>query len=209
MITSNSTALEDIMQTIKIGDSEYSRTVIKNNIKKTYNVSLDSEFNNWYREANDFGYDVAKLFDIPISKVLGVTSVLSPLKEWSNNKKLAVEFIASGDCGHMKNNKKKARDIMALDNDSALEFNILKIINGQKTTAFFLNMMYPNRSDYVTIDRHAIAIAIGRNATEFEQSLTKNQYKFLRDCYILVAETLGLAPLHLQSITWQTWKRIK
>jgi hypothetical protein len=197
------------MKTIKIGNIEYSRTVLQNNIKKTYSVSLDNEHNNWYQEARDFGSDVAKLFDIPISKVLGVTSVLSPLKEWGNNKKLAVEFIASGDCGHMKNNKKKARDIMALDDDSALEFNILKIINGQKTTAFYLNMMYPNRTDYVTIDRHAVAIAIGRNATEFEQSLTKNQYKFLKDCYIMLAETLGLAPLHLQSITWQTWKRIK
>ena len=197
------------MKTIKIGNIEYSRTVLQNNIKKTYNVSLAGEHNNWYQEAQTWAYDVAKLFDIPLSKVLGVVSVLSPLKEWSNNKKLAIQFIASGDCGHMKRNKQKARDIMALDDDSALEFNILKIINGQKTTAFFLNMMYPNRTDYVTIDRHAIAIAIGRNANEFEQALTKNQYKFLRDCYILVAETLGLAPLHLQSITWQTWKRIK
>jgi len=194
---------------MKIGDKEYSRTMINNNIKKTYKFSLDTEFNNWYQEANDFGKDVAKLFDIPLSKVLGVVSVLSPLREWELNKKQAIEFISSGDCGHMKNNKKKARDIMSLDNDSALEFNILKIINGQKTTAFYLNMMYPNRKDYVTIDRHAIAIAIGRNATESEQSLSKNQYKFLKDCYIMAAEKLGLAPLHLQSITWQTWKRIK
>ena len=185
---------------MKIGDKEYSRTVISNNIKKTYGVSLDTEFNNWYQEANDFGKDVAKLFDIPLSKVLGIVSVLSPLREWELNKKQAIEFISSGDCGHMKNNKQKARDIMSLDNDSALEFNILKIINGRKTTAFYLNMMYPNRKDYVTIDRHAIAIAIGRNATESEQSLTKNQYTFLKDCYIMVADTLGLAPLHLQSI---------
>ena len=197
------------MKAIQIGDIEYSRTKLQNNIKRTYKLSLGSEFNNWYQEANDFGSDVAKLFDIPLSKVLGVVSVLSPLKEWSNNKKLAIQFISSGDCGHMKNNKKKAREILALDIDSALEFNILKIINGQKTTAFFLNMMYPNRKDYVTIDRHAVAIAIGRNATENEQVLNGKQYTFLRDCYIIVANKLGLAPLHLQSITWQTWKRLK
>ena len=40
---------------MKIGDREYSRTVINNNIKKTYKFSLDTEFNNWYQEANDFG----------------------------------------------------------------------------------------------------------------------------------------------------------
>ena len=197
------------MKSIQIGDIDYSRTKIQNNIKKTYKLSLDSEHNNWYQEARDFGTDVAKLFDIPLSKVLGIVSVLSPLKEWNKNKEIAIEFIASGDCGHMKNNKQKARDILSLDIDSALEYNILKIINGQKTTAFYLNMMYPNRSDYVTIDRHAIAIAIGRNATENEQVLNGKQYTFLRDCYIMVAIKLGLAPLHLQSITWQTWKRLK
>jgi hypothetical protein len=56
------------MKTIKIGNIEYSRTVLQNNIKKTYSVSLDNEHNNWYQEARDFGSDVAKLFDIPISK---------------------------------------------------------------------------------------------------------------------------------------------
>ena len=194
---------------IKIGDIEYSRTKLQNNIKKTYSLSLESELNDWYQEAHNFGIDVASLFDIPLSKVLGIVSVLSPLREWELNKKQAIEFIASGDCGHMKNNKKKAKDILSLDVDSALEYNILKIINGQKTTAFYLNMMYPNRSDYVTIDRHAVAIAIGRNATENEQALNGKQYTFLRDCYIMVAIKLGLAPLHLQSITWQTWKRLK
>jgi hypothetical protein len=104
----------DYMKVITIGDIDYSRTKIQNNIKKTYKLSLEGEHNNWYQEAQDFGADVSKLFDIPLSKVLGIVSVLSPLKEWSKNKEIAIEFIASGDCGHMKNNKRKAKDILAL-----------------------------------------------------------------------------------------------
>ena len=69
-------------------------------------------------------------------------------------------------------------------------------------------MAYP-RGTGVTVDRHAIAIAIGRTATDKEQSISKEVYTFIEKCYIMVAETLNLDPLHLQSITWQTWKRVK
>ena len=193
---------------MKIGDKEYSRTIINNNIKKTYKFSLDTEFNNWYQEANDFGMDVSKLFDIPLSKVLGVVSVLSPLKEWNNNKKLAIEFISSGDCGHMKNNKLKADKIL-MAHSSISDDDILKILSGPKTSRFYMNMMYPNNGTGVTIDRHAIAIAIGRNATEKEQVMSDKVYTFVEDCYKMTAYRLGLTPLHLQSITWQAWKRIK
>ena len=46
------------MQTIKIGEFEYSRTKIKNNILKVYVKSLKSEKNDWYREANQWAVDV-------------------------------------------------------------------------------------------------------------------------------------------------------
>ena len=209
------------MKTIKIGGIEYSRTKIKNNIMKVYNVSLESEKNDWYREANVFGSQVSEFLSgfsrLSVSKrqVLGIVSALSPLKEWSKNKELAVDLIMSGDCGHMQRNKQKALDILSLkgsdfrDGDQMVyDFKIRKILNGDKTKRFYSNMVYPSGGG-VTVDRHAIAIAIGRTATEKEQALSSKQYQFLEDCYIMVANQLGLVPLHLQSITWQAWKRIK
>ena len=204
------------MEVIKIGDVTYSKTKIKNNIIKTYKQSNQSELNDWYQEAHDFGCDVSAMFKgVPKRKVLGIVSALSPLKEWNKNKELAVDLISTGTCGHMGRNIQKGRDILAIKGSNyrecdsmVLDFKIRKILNGEKTKAFYTNMTYP-RGKGVTVDRHAIAIAIGRTATDKEQSISKQVYTFIENCYIMTSETLNLAPLHLQSITWQTWKRIK
>ena len=204
------------MEVIKIGDITYSKTKIKNNIIKTYKQSNQSELNDWYQEAHDFGCDVSGMFKgVPKRKVLGIVSALSPLKEWNKNKELAVDLISTGNAGHMKRNVQKGRDILAIKGSNyrecdsmVLDFKIRKILNGEKTKAFYTNMTYP-RGKGVTVDRHAIAIAIGRTATDKEQSISKQVYTFIENCYIMTSETLNLAPLHLQSITWQTWKRIK
>lgn len=199
------------MKKVRVGEKEYSRTVIKNNILKVYKVSADYERNDWYREAHNFGVEVStfmksfKNIDVSVNQVLGVVSALSPLKEWEKNKEIAVDFILTGDCGHMGANKRKARQILDY---GCSDDNILEILSGPKTSRFYMNMMYPDGTG-VTVDRHAIAIAIGRTATDKEQSLTPKAYEFIEKCYIMTAETLGLDPLHLQSITWQTWKRIK
>ena len=204
------------MEVIKIGDVTYSKTKIKNNIIKTYKQSNQSELNDWYQEAHDFGCDVSGMFKgVPKRKVLGIVSALSPLKEWNKNKELAVDLISTGTCGHMGRNIQKGRDILAIKGSNyrecdsmVLDFKIRKILNGEKTKAFYTNMTYPSGKG-VTVDRHAIAIAIGRTATDKEQSISKQVYTFIENCYIMTSETLNLAPLHLQSITWQTWKRIK
>jgi len=202
------------MQTIKIGEFEYSRTKIKNNILRVYADSLESEKNDWYREAHQWAVDVSKFLwsfkriNVSVKQVLGITSALSPLKEWEKNKELTVDFILTGDCGHMKNNKLKA-DKIRMAHSSINDDTILKILNGKKTQRFYMNMVHPDDGTGVTVDRHAIAIAIGRTATEIEQALTPKKYTFIEKCYKMTADALGLTPLHLQSITWQAWKRIK
>mgnify|MGYP003659384122 FL=1 len=174
-------------------------------------MSVNSEQNDWYREAHQFGVEVSsflksfKNYDVTVNQVLGIVSALSPLKEWEKNKEIAVDFILTGDCGHMGANKRKARAILDCDGS---DDKILEILSGPKTSRFYMNMMYPDGTG-VTVDRHAIAIAIGRTATNKEQALTPKAYTFIEKCYIMTAETLGLDPLHLQSITWQAWKRIK
>ena len=199
------------METVRIGENDYSRTKIRNNILKVYKVSVNSEQNDWYREAHQFGVEVSsflksfKNYDVTVNQVLGIVSALSPLKEWEKNKEIAVDFILTGDCGHMGANKRKARAILDCNGS---DDKILEILSGPKTSRFYMNMMYPDGTG-VTVDRHAIAIAIGRTATNKEQSLTPKAYTFIEKCYIMTAETLGLDPLHLQSITWQAWKRIK
>tara|TARA_R110000782_G_C14738237_1_gene405907 strand:+ start:478 stop:1059 length:582 start_codon:yes stop_codon:yes gene_type:complete len=193
------------MEKIKIGNKIYTRTKLNNKILKTYALRLPEEENNWYLEAHNFAIRLTEKFDVTIEQAIGVISVLSPRMQWNANKKQAILLIASGNCKSMNVPKEKARKILCETDEK----RILEIIKGPKTTNFYLNIRYPARSDRVTVDRHAIAITLGRTATDAELSLSLNQYQFIEKCYIMVANRLNLAPLHLQSITWQTWKRIK
>ena len=204
------------MKTIRIGTNDYSKTKIKNNIMKTYLLRIEKENNHWYQEANEWAVEVSEfLFKfsgrrISVQQVLGVVSALSPMQEWNKNKEIAIDLIMTGDCGYMERGKQKARDILRLGGHFRhFDTEIKSILNGEKTKTFYENMVYPTRSSGVTVDRHAISIAIGHIADDKEQSISKDVYTFIEKCYIMTAETLGLAPLHLQSITWQTWKRIK
>lgn len=69
-----------------------------------------------------------------------------------------------------------------------------------------MNILQPNNTSVVTIDRHAISIALGRVSTQKEQSLTKNQYEFFVQCYVWTAEQLGITPSELQGRTWSAWR---
>ena len=209
------------MKTIRIGTNDYSKTKIKNNIMKTYLLRIEKENNHWYLEANKWAVEVSEFLlsftgqNVSVQQVLGVVSALSPMQEWNKNKEIAIQLIMTGDCGYMERGKQKARDILSLSKMSgiqpvfAFDNEIKSILNGEKTKTFYENMVYPTRSGGVTVDRHAISIAIGHIADDKEQSISGAVYTFIENCYIMTAETLGLAPLHLQSITWQTWKRIK
>ena len=209
------------MKTIKIGADDYSQTKIKNNIMKTYLLRIEKENNHWYLEANKWAVEVSEFLlsftgqNVSVQQVLGVVSALSPMQEWNKNKEIAIQLIMTGDCGYMERGKQKARDILSLSKMSgiqpvfAFDNEIKSILNGEKTKTFYENMVYPTRSGGVTVDRHEISIAIGHIADDKEQSISGAVYTFIENCYIMTAETLGLAPLHLQSITWQTWKRIK
>lgn len=180
-----------------------SRTVVKNNIIRVYNTSKDNT--DWYADALKYCQYLATKHKIPLDNVIGVVSALSPRKNWTLNKRIAEDLIIDGTCGHMKVFVKKAQDILNADNEE----QILSILNGQKITSFYLNIRYPNKNTSVTVDRHAIAVAIGRTATDIELSLTDKQYKFFEDCYRYTAEVLNIAPHLLQSITWEVWRKTK
>ena len=84
-----------------------------------------------------------------------------------------------------------------------------RILNGKKQKAFFHNLYLPIQSQRVTIDRHAISIALGRPAKDNELQITHNQYDWFADCYRRLADKLGIRPSLLQSITWEHWRVIK
>jgi len=191
------------------------RTKVKNNILRIWYMTSEEDRHDWYQEAYDFAESLARTMGAynyqhklkNVSKVCGVIAALSPMKRWENNKVIAEDLINTGTCGHTKTFVKKAQDVLASDGSDEA---ILDILNGNKISAFYLNIRYPDEAKVMTIDRHALSIALGRWVTDNqEMSMTKGQYEFFVQCYIMAAMQVGVSPLLMQSATWTKWRTIK
>ena len=184
-----------------------SRTKVKNNILSFYHKSSNEDRRDWYAEANLFAKELSEQYDISISICVGVISALSPVKTWSQNKICADKMIAVGKSNHMKQFENKAKEILSSDGSDK---SILGILRGSKISSFYLNIMYPNNSENVTIDRHALSVSLGKWITDEDyRGMTKVQYQFFVDCYKYTAKLIEISPLLLQSSTWEVFRKIK
>lgn len=198
----------------KFRNKSLSRTQVKNNILAVLREADKDSFEfgkKWYSIANQIGLDLTN-DEVNLAQSVGVIAALSPLKSWSQNIKLATEFIRDGKrAGHTKLCVGKANDILALNNPSTDE--VVEILRGQKIVNFFLNIYYPNKDAAITIDRHAVGIAlIGLDKvkiTEEECKPTKAQFEFLVHCYKWAASELDLSAVQLQAITWEHFRKVK
>lgn len=159
----------------------------------------------WYLKTRNMCKTIAKKTNVSFIKVAGIFAALSPACPIDKNISDTLDLIINEDhrCTTYGNNVKKALTILKLQRPTI--HDILKILNGQKTTRFFLNIYSP-RFDVVTIDRHAISIYFGTFDHGFKQ--TKNRIHKIREDYKEVAKFLNIRPYQLQAITWVVWKRI-
>ena len=110
----------------------------------------------------------------------------------------------------LKANARKAWAILNLNIDLDLDAAILEVLKGDKISAFFLNIRYPDSAISVTIDRHALSMCFNQWLTDEQvRTMTPQQYKFFEECYRWTAAKLNVNPLLLQSATWVVWRRIK
>lgn len=186
---------------IKISHKKYTEKKIVNNILDMYNKSTnDDKLKDWYLNTHNFAVDLSLLFNVHLSKVCGIIAALSPLKHWDQNKECAMSFFETGNGLQFYNLQQKCRDILQASNEK----QIANILNGQKITAFFWNIRQPYKDNIVTIDRHAISIALNCRT----ERLTPMQYKFIENCYIKASEKLNITASLLQSITWVTFRKL-
>jgi hypothetical protein len=177
------------------------------NILEVYNSSDKTISTNWYVNANEFAQSLATKYNVSLPVACGVIASLSPLKSWTENKKIATSFLHNGKGKHIKCFIDKAVQIKASNGDVE---TIALILNGNKTISFFINILEPHQQNFVTIDRHALSIAIGRNIQEHEgKGITYNQYQFFVNAYNIAGAKAGISPVLMQSITWVTWRENK
>lgn len=201
---------------MKFKGKELTRTKCKNNLLNIWEQCTEEDKFDWYKSANEWAYEWAyyaarslgweKKNAIP--KVCGIVAALSPLKTWEQNLKLASQLIETGKpVGHTRLCNKKALEVLKSDGNDE---SILEILKGNNISAFYMNIRYPNNSEYLTIDRHTLSCLLGYWVTDDDyRGITKNQYEFFVHTMQWTAESLNVSPLLLQSATWVRWRKIK
>lgn len=159
---------------------------------------------NWYYEVHQHCKLLASLYNIPLIKVAGIMSALSPNNTFALNLRSTQRFLeTNGDCKVSTYNtqKEKALLILALDNSFAT-VDTIKYILGKskdsalKTKAFFDNIYRPEVSTDVTIDRWMLKWA------GITGSLTAKRYRELALELAIMAKDNNLKPHELQAIIW-------
>lgn len=179
----------------------------------------------WYSRALDLARE---LDPHNVRRGCAVIAVLSPMLSWPRNMQLARKAYAMHGAAYLGMVNPFLSPDMAvvgfgcLNKNAHKAFSILaggdidKIVSGPKVTSFFANIIAPDAIESVTIDRHAIDIAMGRAMSDSERAKAiagKDGYKRIAKMYVSAATILSreigvsLTPNQVQAVTWVYWRK--
>lgn len=155
---------------------------------------------NWYPDARNLALE---LDPTNLRRAAGVIAAFSPRMPWWRNIVLATRLFETGIAtGSTKNFNATAQKVF----DGADPLEVL----GLKTRNFYLNIIDPWNPEPITIDAHAVDIAIyNRLGTGGRPGLTPKRYAQFSDTYREAALQFNLLPNVMQAITWVTWRDSK
>ncbi len=174
----------------------------------------------WYADAQHIARKLSMKYGIPLAKVAGVIAATSPMKEWTQNVKLAEKILAqhnegvsaASGGGYLTGGLRKADEILALklsDFESEDCATVLAVLKSQKISAFYKNIM---GFDGVTVDGHATNIALYgpvRVSIIEAKKLTDKKYQMYAAAYVEAAEFAGIPAYAMQAVTWVTYKSLE
>jgi len=177
----------------------YDEIKIKDNIREmfsaiSYGDIVSGEL--WYKSANQWCNEIAEENNTQLIKICGITSVMSPMVSWKQNKEYVKAFMKRRK-KHTTIQHNKAKRI----NNTSDYNEIYNIIGGMKTQAFFDCIYNHKTSRRVVCDRHMITIS-----GQPTKDITTCQYKFLEKCYIDVANENNILPSTFQCILWNHYR---
>lgn len=158
---------------------------------------------NWYYEVNDFCLSLSEIYNVPLIKVSGIMSALSPNNTFKTNCLSLHRFLKhKGNCkvSTFNGQKEKAKQILFMDNPT--EEKVKAILGGLKTQAFFENIYRPKTSKAVTVDIWMIRWAKQIDIMPENGTLTAKRYRKISDMISKVASDLSLKPHEYQALTW-------
>lgn len=156
---------------------------------------------NWYMNGGRLAQEFTGLDSR--EQACGIVSALSPQTAWSENLKSAMQLAQTRTAPTFKPNVDKALAIL----DGA---HPLDVLGGPKVRAFYMNLAQPWVNDHVTVDRHAVNVALGGNVAGSAKALDLSGiYSMVADAYKVVADkTFDYTPCQVQAIAWVAWRTI-
>lgn len=161
----------------------------------------------WYYEVHDYCATLSEKHNVPLIKVAGIMSVLSPNVSFVQNVKSLEAFLETGgNCTVSTYSKQKVKaDLIYALPDTCDEDDVKVIVGkGLKTLAFFENIYRPHTSMAVTVDlwqvRWAKSIRLIPKSAGVQP--TVKQYRLIAKRIQYRAKKLGMMPHEYQAMTW-------
>lgn len=158
----------------------------------------------WYFEVNDYCKTLSEIYNIPLIKVAGIMSALSPNNTFKSNVRSLERFLKTkGNCKVTCFDSQKNKAIKILNTNDHSYGNVLELLGkGLKTRAFFCNIYQPHKSKKVTVDRWAHRWGIERNIVPKDKALTVKRYKAIEDAMIKESKRFDVLPHQFQAMAW-------
>lgn len=154
----------------------------------------------WYAEANRRAQLLSDKYSVPLFKVVGVISALSPNNKWERNMIDAELFLENPSlttkvCTFF-GQRHKALDIL---NHAETYEQVVEILGGEKTCSFYRNIMAPSWSMSVTVDLWMYRAAKLKHSAK--------NYKLISEATKVAAQQKGIQPHQYQAIVWSVIRK--
>lgn len=193
---------------------ERARTVLPvlsemtDNVLAIYDSATDTQRHTgamWYYDA----HAIACELDDNTERSAGVIAALSPQMSWLSNVGAAYSLYAGVVPDNvLPESVAKAQRIMSGEDPDS-------VLGGRKVRSFYRNILLPGTPGPVTVDRHALAIALGADpdTARFNPPNPRvleriGAYTYVASAYRGAARERGIFPHEMQAVTWVAWRAL-
>ena len=197
--------------------------VLTKNILSTYYKAnqqdlIDGEV--WYSKGHEICSMIANQYGLNVETVAGVVSALSPNNKWDRNI-IDAENLIRAYLFEIEYPKvctfgtQRDKAIMMLENNYDNPKNIARVLNGNKTIAFYKGLATGGKCDEITVDGHAYNIWNGYyTPLNKVPNISDKLYAHVSLAYKVATNTINktsekqYSPNNIQAITWVCHRRI-
>ena len=168
-------------------------------ILETYDACNDAELDAghlWYtRESREL---VLAAKGHPAHIVLAMAAVASPMQDWDVVKEIVLDYLEHGKASALRPLLPSARaKVRGLN----LDRNVSLHVRGPKVMSFYENLLHPDTSTRVTLDRWAYRVVFSSDRG-MQRLSNLGFYERLSDNYREAAARLNLLPHQVQAACW-------